>query len=200
MQLRVVVEGDSDKSIVTRLIKEATDHTIVDIRATNGVKKLDANIPKYVSAAANDPDPENGWVIFRDADYFCPVELVQSLLPKSANPRLLKDSHFCLRIVKPSIESWYLADRENFASFFGVSPSIVPRNPDDLTNAKTELLKLCSRSHKRDIRSHMVRSNGKPGDLYVNILQKYADSAWSFSSAAENSGSLHRAVLRLREL
>lgn len=200
MQLRVVVEGDSDKSIVTRLIKEATDHTIVDIRATNGVKKLDANISKYVCAAANDPDPENGWVIFRDADYFCPVELVQSLLPKSANPRLLKDSHFRLRIVKPSIESWYLADRENFANFFGVSPSIVPRNPDDLKNAKTELLKLCSKSNKRDIRSHMVRSNGKPGDLYVNILQKYADSAWSFSSAAENSGSLHRAVLRLREL
>jgi hypothetical protein len=187
--INAAVEGESDRGAVEALIRHA-GHDVGKIVPAGGKSKLDPKIPKYRQAAR-----ATNWIVVRDSDGACPVELIRHLAPASApeNPR------FSLRIAHGMIEAWLLADREGFAEFFHVSTGRVPTDPESLHHAKQTLLQLCGRSTSRAIARDMVAGD-RPGPLYVARLNEFASTLWDVAVASESAPSLARALRALSAL
>lgn len=188
--INVVVEGASDVEISKQIV-HASGHGTGKTMVKNGVAKLDPDIPKYILAARRE-----NWVVFRDSDGECPVQLRARLLGDRDSP----SERFDLRIAHTMSEAWLLADREGFASYFGVSSASIPNDVEHITHAKATLLSLCQGSRKRPIRDEVVRHNGHPGDLYVYHINTFARDHWSVQTAAGEAPSLERAIRRLQEM
>lgn len=97
-------------------------------------------------------------------------------------------------------EAWLLADRDGFADYFRVPAARIPRDPEELPNAKQTLLGLCGRSRSRTIREEVTVSGTRPGPLYVTRINEFASTAWNVAEAASASESLRRAVHRIRQI
>jgi hypothetical protein len=188
--INAVVEGASDEG-VARAVIEAAGRRVGKVIVKNGKTRLDPDVHRYNQAALRSP-----WVVFRDSDTACPVDLRSRLM---AQVQQVSPS-FLMRIVHPMSEGWLLADRRGFAKFFHVRSSDIPRDPEALTNPKEAVLRLCARSRLRGIRSDMVASGGRTGRLYVVQMNAFATTAWNVGEASENSDSLRRAVERIRDL
>lgn len=182
--INVVVEGRSDDAAARAVVAAAGRH-VVRVVVADGKTRLDPKIRNYHRAARQTP-----WVVFRDSDGRCPVELRDDLLfgIDAHNPR------FALRIAHSMTEAWLMADRRGFAGFFGVSSDRLRTPPEDLPHAKQTLLQLCRNSRKRAIRTGVVRPDGVIGAEYVNIINEFARDHWDVKDAMENSPSLRRAV------
>lgn len=188
--INVVIEGESDRGVATAIVR-AAGHELGKIVVKNGKTKLDPLIPNYNRAATT-----SAWVVLRDSDTQCPVELRTKL---TAAIGTLSPS-FLLRIVHPMSEGWLLADSDGFAEHFGIRAAAVPRDPESLAHPKATVLQLCAKSRYRAIRSDMVTNAGRTGPLYVVRVNEFAAEHWNVGRAAENSDSLRRAVERIRRL
>ena len=131
-----------------------------------------------------------------DNEYQCAPSLINTWLPGQRTSKLL------LRVAVHEIESWILADRESFASFFSISQDLVPLSPDNEVDPKSTVISLAKRSKKREIRESMV-----PIDDYVRIgpgyniqLQSYTQNIWNIDSARKNSQSLDSALKALEKV
>ncbi|SHJ43030.1 hypothetical protein SAMN02745244_02486 [Tessaracoccus bendigoensis DSM 12906] len=186
----VAVEGESDRGAATAVVA-AAGHVVARVYVSGGKSKLDPSVAKYLRAAQR-----SSWVVFRDSDGQCPVELKQKLLPaaRGSSPR------FTLRIAHTMTEAWLLADRRGFASYFGVREEKVPIDPEALNHAKRALLLLCAQSAPRAVRRDVVTADGLTGPLYVSRLNDFATNHWDVARAAENSPSLARAIAAIRLL
>lgn len=188
--INAAVEGLSDEGVARAVIR-AAGHEVGKVFAKGGKTRLDPLIPNYNRAALHEP-----WVVFRDSDTKCPVELRAQLLQGID----VVSPSFALRIVHPMTEAWLLADRERFAEFFGVRTALVPSGVDSLQNAKATVLHLCSRSRSKVLRADMVTEGGKTGPLYVSRVNEFAEQVWRVGVAAVESESLDRALVALRAL
>lgn len=184
----VVVEGATDESMARAVVKFAGGD-VLKVIVAGGKSKLDQLLPSYSRAAAYYP-----WVVFRDSDGECPVNLSGRLLD---NCELT--GRFELRIAVSMTEAWLMADRTGFAEFFSVSPDTIDRTPENYDNAKSALLKVCSRSRSRRIREGLVAGGHYPGPQYMPMLDQFAAEKWCVQSACENSLSLRRAVERISQ-
>lgn len=191
MRLWVVVEGRSDEGAARALLR-FTGHEVHRILTKNGKAALDRDLPKYHRAARRDT-----WLVLRDSDGRCPVELVADLTKRVGVPS--PDLH--LRIAHSMTEAWLLADRVGFATYFRVPESRIPMDPEAAPRAKDTVLNLCASSRSRDIRRRMTTGrSGETGPDYVATLNDYATTSWNVAAAAEQSPSLRRAVERLRAM
>lgn len=188
--INVAVEGASDEEAARAVIR-AAGRSVARVIAKGGKTKLDPLVPNYNQAALHAP-----WVVFRDSDTECPVELVARL---TADIGELSPS-FLLRIAHPMTEAWLLADRDGFADYFKVRRHDLPVSPETLPHPKQAVLSLCAGSRSRDIRHDVVTKEGKTGPLYVQRINEFAKTRWSVESASAISDSLRRAVDRIREL
>lgn len=188
--LNIAVEGESDRE-AARAVVTAAGHEVGKIVVAGGNTKLDPKIPKYNRAAEYGP----GWVVFRDADADCPVELRRQL-----TTGMIPGDRFQLRIAKSMTEAWLLADREGFAEYFKVRVKVVPEDPESLPHAKRTVLDIVGRNAAKSVRSEVVTSSGETGPLYVYRINDFARDRWDVVAAAERSPSLARAVARIREL
>lgn len=188
--INVAVEGESDREAAKAIVR-AAGRTVSKIVVAGGKTKLDPKIPKYNLAARHQP-----WVVFRDSDGKCPVDLRNSLTStvSSTNHR------FSLRIAHTMTEAWLLADRQGFARFFRVRIALVPTDPEAIAHAKQHLLGICSQSSSRALKADIVTPSGKTGPLYVARINEFARSHWDVVSAAEASPSLRRALDAIRSL
>lgn len=188
--ITVVVEGDSDRE-TARAIVALTGRTVARVVVAGGKSKLDPKIANYNRAAR-----QSSWVVFRDSDGDCPVRLRAELTAQIST----WSPNFRLRIAHSMTEAWLLADRDGFADFFRVKIGQVPKEPEGLSHAKRELLRLCAASRARSVRRDMVRSIGEAGPLYVKLLNDFASTRWDARRAAANSDSLRRAIQSIQDL
>lgn len=188
--INVAVEGASDEEAARAVIR-AAGRSVARVIAKGGKTKLDPLLPNYNQAALYAP-----WVVFRDSDTECPMELVARL---KASIGELSPS-FLLRIAHPMTEAWLLADRDGFAEYFKVRRNDLPVSPETLPHPKQAVLSLCASSRSRDIRHDVVTKEGKTGPLYVRRINEFAKTRWSVNSASAISDSLRRAVDRIRDL
>lgn len=188
--INAVVEGASDEQIA-RAVIHAAGRNVARVIAKGGKTRIDPLLPNYNQAALRAP-----WIVFRDSDTDCPVELYSRL---TGGIQELAPS-FLLRIVHPMSEAWLLADPEGFAEHFRVRVADVPRDPEGLAHAKSTLLRLCAGSRSREIRKDMVAPGDRVGPLYVSRINEFAASRWNVEEASQRSDSLRRAVLRIRDL
>lgn len=186
----VVVEGESDRAAATAVVA-AAGHSVAHVRVSGGKTKLDPKIPKYHTAARRMP-----WVVFRDSDGQCPVEL-RDLLTAGIS---MLNTRFSLRIAHSMTEAWLLADRDGFARFFHVRLARIPTDPENLAHAKRSLLRLCAESSSRLMRRDVVTPDGQTGPLYVARINEFAENHWDAVAAAESSASLAKAIRAIRRL
>ena len=187
--IRIAVEGASDEEMARKLMRHA-GLTVSHVLVKKGSGELDKGIPRLAKTTVNDP-----WVVFRDADTACPVELRRQLIGDRPH-----DGAFELRFPTSMTEAWFLADAIGFAAHFRITRGRIPAVPDDLEHAKRSLLGLCQQSKSRALREDVVRPSGRPGPLYVLRMNEFAKMSWDIERASEHSPSLRRTVNRLSEM
>lgn len=178
-----MVEGASDEQAARKIVAHCGGE-VRQVLVAGGKSKLDPRIPKYVKAAEFEP-----WVVFRDSDNVCPVDVGAQLLRSS-----LPGPMFSLRLAHTMTEAWLMADREGCARYFGVSPDSVPLDPEAEPHAKRALLALCLRSRDRRILEGVAHDQDHAGPLFVHHMNEFARTVWDVEAAVSNSASLKRAV------
>lgn len=104
---------------------------------------------------------------------------------------------FKLRLAVRMIESWVMADREAFATYFGLSITGVPAYPDLLDHPKRTVVELARRSRKKSVRQALVPTGASlVGAEYTPFMARFIESSWQLRRARANSPSLERACLR----
>lgn len=158
---------------------------------TKGVTKLRANLERYQSLARM-----HHVLCIADTDGHCVSEMLRLWQPDGTQERLT------LRFAVNEADAWAIADRTGFAHAFGVSPAIVPRDPDEVRDVKREVLTMAARSKKRVIRDEVPsqRDPTKPGSGYNAHLCGFVRGVWRVDAAAAVSASLARAVRAVSRL
>lgn len=186
------MEGELDDAVIRRLAA----HVGAEVGAVYGKEgkpQLRRRIGGYNAAAQWHP-----WAVLvdLDADHVCASALRNEWLPSEA-PLM------CFRVAVRQIEAWLLADREESARFLGISRDLVPRDPDQESDAKRCLVQLARRSRWRRIREAMVPVSGSGrsvGPLYNATLREFVAERWRPEAASETSDSLRRCIASLRQL
>ena len=131
-----------------------------------------------------------------DSDYICAPLLIKDWLPNS------KSSQLVFRVAVREIESWLLADQENFASFFSISKKVVPAFPDKENDPKKTVISLAKRSQKREIREAIVPIDdyASIGPEYNSKLTAFVHNFWNINFARKNSPSLDKTIKSLEKL
>ena len=159
----------------------------------NGKGKIKRQLKAYYNAAQY-----SHYFIITDLDisYNCAPSLIRDWLPKHSA------RNFLFRIAVHEIESWLLADRENFASFFFVNKALVPLYPDNETDPKQTIINIAKKSRKRAIREDIIPIDqyAKTGPGYNIQLQNYIQHTWNINSARRNSQSLNKAIKSLEKI
>ncbi len=105
------------------------------------------------------------------------------------------------RVAVREVEAWLMADREALARYLGISPTNIPRDPDDLGDPKQELLNAIRRKGCKNWHKDMLpRGSAHVGPQYNERICDFVNSAWVPARAAGNSPSLKRAIESLSRL
>lgn len=191
--INVVVEGLSDKAVANQILIE-TRKDFVPLFHIKGGK---SNIVKKF-AAYNYSARTQYWFVLMDIDNpkKCPSAVIQEMASE-LNPGM------CFRLAIPQIESWLIADRRGLSKFLGISVDLITTYPDQLPNAKTEMVNLAYKSTKRLIRNDMVletKNSIEPGLGYSLRLSEFASKHWNVHEASLNSPSLAKCINALKKL
>ncbi|MDR1748087.1 MAG: DUF4276 family protein [Spirochaetaceae bacterium] len=159
--------------------------------------KGNGKIRKQINAYNNAAQYGHYFVITDlDDTYECASSLVTDWLPGQRSSQLL------FRVAVHEVESWLLADKENFAVFFSISRDLIPVEPDNESDPKQTVISLARRSRKRKIREDIV-----PIDDYASIgpgyniqFQKFIQNFWDINSARKYSPSLDRTIKSLESI
>jgi hypothetical protein len=194
-EIRYWAEGPTDRAAARKLIVTVGGRPGADYSerrsAASGKDRLDQKLPAFNAAARYAP-----WLILRDGDGECAVELAKRLLPRPA-------AGMCLRIVVPAIEAWLLADREAMAALLGVDGRSLPFNPENEIDPKQSLLNLVRRSARRPLHDDFLpraRSGRREGPAYAQRLIEFIVGPWCPQRAAARAPSLKRALERIAAL
>lgn len=192
MKVNAVGEGDLDIAVAGQLLRTAGLELGIPY-VKHGKANIDAKIAGYNNAARH-----TCWLVLRDLDRDaeCPPELAARLLPEPAE-------RMQFRIAQRSVESWLLGDRNAIARFLSVAQVRIPRDPENLPNAKIALIDIARTSNRRDIREGLVPSVGSRrivGPEYSATMTSFVDQEWSIERAIAGGGvpSLSRALDALR--
>lgn len=190
-QLLVVGEDELCGALGARLVADVMNgwqlsQPPIDCR---GASKLIASLQRYCTQAMY----VQPVICIADSDRVCPVALLARWLPRGLPERMV------LRLAVTEAESWLLADHDGFSTFFRVSASALPRQPDDRIDPKAVILTLARRSRVRGVNTEVVSQTdpNRRGVGYNQHLRTFVEKAWSARRAAARSPSLARAIGRL---
>ena len=189
------VEGTLDEAVLIRLV-EHVGATPGPIHGKMGKQALLERLHGYNQAAQFNP-----WLVMvdLDADVDCAPPFRQNHLPQPAG-------NMCFRIAVRAIEAWLLADRERIAKWLSIARSLIPPEPDALSDPKNVVVTLARNSRRRAIKEDMVPQPGSGrsvGRAYTSqMIQFVSDQTdgWRPQIAANTSNSLARCLSCLRGL
>lgn len=190
--LSIAVEGQTDAEIV-RVLLGALNLPAAGAVYTASKPRITRRLAGYNESAQYRP-----WYvqIDLDVDFGCAPEAAGQWLP--APSRWMR-----LGVARPELEAWLLADRVRCARWLGLSATNLPRYPEDLADAKGELLAIVRR-HGSALRRRQLLpqpSGGRQvGPEYEAELVRFANDHWKPHEAASRSPSLSRTIARLSEL
>ncbi|MDO5512146.1 hypothetical protein [Corynebacterium sp.] len=194
MVINAVVEGASDLGVAHALII-ASGHEVGAGYAKRGKSRLDPDIAKYARAARYEHG--RAWLVLRDSDGACPVQLRRSLLSSFSEPA---PESFLLRIVHTMSEGWFLGDPDGVAAYFRVPRAKLPVAPEDVEDPKRFLLQLSLQHSPRAFQKQFVREDVSPGPEFTTLINDFARHHWDIVGAAKKVPSLQRALDRLQLL
>jgi hypothetical protein len=154
-----------------------------------GYGKIKTKISAYNHSARH-----RYWFVITDLDQAeCAPSLVREWLPEGCNGKML------FRVAVREIESWLLADKKNFSTFFTVNPASVPAVPDSLNDPKQTIFTIVKQSGERHIQKAILPVDTKahigPGynEYFIEFIQNY----WNIDAARQHSVSLDKTLQSL---
>jgi hypothetical protein len=187
-------EGRVDEAVIRRLAGSVGAAAGV-VYGRRGKAHLLGRLRAYNAAAMHAP-----WFVLMDLDMDadCAPDFVAECMPTPA-PLM------CFRIAVRSVEAWLLSDRERIAKFLALPLSMIPADPELLSDPKATLIGLASRSRRRDIRQDLVPEVGarrRVGPAYSARLVEFVNSpqGWRPDVASGVSESLRRCISCLSRL
>ncbi|MEW6234963.1 MAG: hypothetical protein AB1656_06215 [Candidatus Omnitrophota bacterium] len=191
--IRLAVEDDLSEAALRRILDYSNRDFLVNVcYGKQGVNYLKKHISAYNHAAKIIP-----YLVLADLDRAeCPPALIQEWLIRAAHPNLL------FRVAVREVEAWLLADGEGIADYFHISPSLIPRNVEEITDPKQTLINLAKKSRKKDLREAIVPPHGsarKQGPDYNGAMIGFVEKRWNIDNAVHHSISLERAYSAIKK-
>jgi hypothetical protein len=191
--INLVFEDSLSGSILQKLLDNSHKNYLVGYRYdSGGYGWMKKRINAFNKAA-------------RGMSYFILTDLDQcECAPVLIDQWLIGNIHHNLifRVAVRQVESWLLGCRTLFAKFLGVRESLIPRNVDEITNAKIFVIDLAKRSPRKQLRLDIIPEEGstaRVGPDYNGRLIKFIESTWDPNIAKELSPSLRRTMEALDE-
>jgi hypothetical protein len=192
--VNIATEDELSEAVAVRLINRAFGNGRIGNRlGLKGNGYLIKKLPSLRQMANREPV-----LVLTDLD---DTECAPNLLKKWLGGQALPDN-LLLRVAVRETEAWLLADRVGMANLLGISPNKIPLNPESLPDPKRFLLQLAHKA-KREVRSELIATKGavaSQGLGYNRLLSSFVKSDWQLDDATNNSESLSKAVIRLRQL
>lgn len=190
----LATEDSLSEAIGRRLVSEACpDIEIGPCFQRNGFGYLKSSLEKFCNVSKRSP-----LLLITDLDKApCPATLVSSWLGSKRKP-----DNLIFRVAVREVEAWLIADHVGMKALLGKGASKLPRDPDLLPDPKRALLALAANA-PRDVRSDLLPRPGaiaSQGLGYNARLGDFVHNTWDPERAAINSGSLRRALDRLKDL
>jgi len=192
--IHIAVEDELSQAVLTKTVnKTRKDLSVSQILRKNGFGYLKKNIVAFNLFSANFPI-----IVLTDLDTKpCPSALIKSWIQYPISPNML------LRVAVRSIESWVLADRKSFSSYFETPITSIPLDTDDIYKPKLHLLNVITKSKNKEAKLAILpgkKSNALVGELYNDSLCKFVVSKWNPIEASKSSDSLKRAIAAIASL
>lgn len=190
----LVVEDRVSEAVARRILL-SKNIPIGTARGFHGKGYIDSKHSSYYNASRN--VPYQHYLVIRDLDT---SDCVKKLLARISPGRSKK---FIFRVAIKEIETWLIADSDNFAEYLGVHKSRLQIDPESIEDPKRFIVNLAAGSRKREIR-RALRSDGSGGISYGSgfnsTMIEFVQAKWDFDSAASKSESLFRALAAIDEL
>ncbi|WP_372609978.1 hypothetical protein [Halomonas sp.] len=189
------VEDRLSAAVVERLLGETDGKLSIGVAIPpRGAGDLKKKLPELVRLAPNVPV-----ILLTDLDCKeCAPSLIGEWLGQQAKPDAL-----LFRVAVREVETWLLADKQNFASFAGIPPAKLPESPEDLDDPKQMLLNLVARHSPSSLRQDIVFDRGsgpRQGLVYNERLGQFVHTCWDPAQASMRADSLARTRRRIGEL
>lgn len=189
--VNIAVEDALTESLLVKVLSVVPSaYATNTIYNRGGYGYLRRNVNAFNFAARGIP-----FLIATDLDrYECPAALLQDWLLRPKHQNLL------LRVAVREAEAWVLADKENFAKFLGIRPTLIREDVENIRDPKNELIRLASKARKKDLRQDIcppVRSTRTVGPNYNARLAAFVKQQWDPTIARQRSPSLARTIDRL---
>ncbi|MDZ7794897.1 MAG: hypothetical protein U5P10_14755 [Spirochaetia bacterium] len=194
--LKLVIEDDISLEVARKIVLGTNNNFYIDRVLPDTSRKKSERGLGYIKKriqAFNNASAYSNFLIITDLDQNeCAPVFINDLLGNSRKQGLF------LRIAVREIESWIIADRKNFSSYFAISKDIIDKNPESITDPKEYLFQLAKRSRSRNIREGIPPSDAtaRLGPEYNEILIRFVHERWNFKEALQNSDSLRRFVMQ----
>ncbi|MCY2929083.1 MAG: hypothetical protein NTV86_06235 [Planctomycetota bacterium] len=105
------------------------------------------------------------------------------------------------RVAVREVESWIMADREEWAKYIQIPKASFVVAPDSLLDPKQHLFSVIGRKGRKSFHKEMLpRGTAHVGPRYNEIICEFVAEKWSPQRAAERSPSLLRAINALKKL
>ncbi len=193
-QVLFVYEDSLSKTVMEKILKEfGSKFTPYKKICGHGFGYIKKNILNFNKAAQYSPI-----LVLTDLDN-------DPCAPQKMNDWLAgyeKSSGLLFRIAVKEIESWILADRNAFSSYFGCPMEKISVSPDTLLDPKRDLILLVDKYSKKEIKLDVLpRKNDsiKQGPNYNARMEEFVLNNWDVSHAVIHSPSLQRTFLALKK-
>ena len=194
MVIDTLVEGITDEAVARKLI-EYTSHSFGTGYGKHGKDYLKKKLFGF-NERTRYGNPILALVDLMDTGLWCAPEVVTVWLPDRF-PRML------FRVVVRELESWLLADTKGIADYLKIAETLIPKNPEVLTDPKQTLVNLARRSRLRKIKEAMIPAAGVStvvGPAYTAAIEEFVIRHWNVNSALNRAPGLQSCISRLREL
>jgi hypothetical protein len=193
--INLAVEDELSEFVLRRVLKNFPTLQIKSVFRKGGYGYLKNRVLGFNQAANYTP-----FLLLTDLDRAeCPPIMINDWLKGNVcNPR------FLFRIAVPEVESWLLADNIGFRRFLGLRGAPHNTNPEEIADAKAELLTLAEKSRIKEIREAIVYrdENGQryQGPDYNGTLGYFVKYNWDIRVASNRSPSLIKLIKALNQL
>ncbi len=187
--INLLIEDELHLNVLTRVLSSFHQKYVINrIFGKKGKNFIKDNLRAYNQAASISP-----YLVLTDLDNAeCPLIVINSWL------NFTKSDNFLFRIAVREAEAWLISDRNNFASFMGVSRDRIDLNPENIPEPKEYIINLARKSRKRKIKEDLVpEGRASVGRNYNTCLSDFVLNHWDIKKAQMTSKSLERLVRAL---
>jgi hypothetical protein len=184
--INLLIEDELHLNVLTMVLGSFPQKYVINrIFGKKGKNFIKDNLRAYNKAASISP-----YLVLVDLDNAeCPLIIINTWL------NFTKSNNFLFRIAVREAEAWLISDRDNFASFMGVSRDRIDLNPENIQEPKEYIINLARKSRKRRIREDLIpEGKASVGKNYNTCLSDFVLNYWDIKKAQKTSKSLEHLV------